>query len=61
MNSRLAFPMVFFLVLLLLGVNEVCGQANTFNVKDFGAIADGKTDNSNVNPALWKTLVKHNK
>ncbi|CAK9159351.1 unnamed protein product, partial [Ilex paraguariensis] len=53
MSSRLAFPMAFFLVLLLVWVNEVCGESNTFNVKDFGAIADGETDNSKALLNAW--------
>ena len=44
-----AFKRFCLVALILVFTNEVHGQTNAFNVKDFGAIPDGKTDSSKVN------------
>lgn len=36
------------LLLFLVFINNVQAQRKTFNVKQYGAVADGKTDNSKV-------------
>lgn len=44
----LAMQRVGLLMLLLVRIIEAQGQLKLFNVKKYGAIADGKTDNAKV-------------
>lgn len=46
-----------FALMLLVFTNEVHGQTNVFNVKDFGAIPDGRTVNSEVRNQLIRTQI----
>lgn len=49
MGLKLTFGWVCLLVLSLsVCITEAQGQTKDFNVKNYGAIADGKTDNSKV-------------
>lgn len=40
---------IWFIVLICIGLSEGNGKAN-FNVLDYGAVGDGKHDDSQVNP-----------
>ncbi|GMY33501.1 exopolygalacturonase-like [Fagus crenata] len=46
MSLKFSFGWVCLLLSLLVWVNEAKGQAKIFDVKKYGAIADGVTDNS---------------
>lgn len=49
MGSGLTFPMVFLSVFVLFWCNEVCcSGTRTFDVRRFGVVPDGRTDNSKV-------------
>jgi hypothetical protein len=48
MSLKFSFGWVCLLLSLLVWVNEAKGQAKIFDVKKYGAIADGVTDNSEV-------------
>jgi hypothetical protein len=49
MGSKLGFGWACLLTSLMVLVTEVRGQAKIFNVMNYSAVADGATDNSQVN------------
>ena len=49
MGTKLGFGWACLLTSLMVLVTEVRGQAKIFNVMNYSAVADGATDNSQVN------------
>jgi hypothetical protein len=49
MGSKLGFGWACLLTSLMALVTDVRGQAKIFNVMNYSAVADGATDNSQVN------------
>ncbi|XP_059441901.1 exopolygalacturonase-like [Corylus avellana] len=54
MGSKLAFGWACLLTCLMVLVTEVRGQVKFFNVMNYGAVADGATDNSEGFVRAWK-------
>jgi hypothetical protein len=52
-ETKMGFTRILFLTLLFVWAADVqCQNVRIFNVKKYGAIPDGKTENSKVNPSF---------
>ncbi|KAL3637912.1 hypothetical protein CASFOL_018360 [Castilleja foliolosa] len=59
MDSK-CFLSLFATLVLLLCSRNVDGQSNIFKVTDYGAVSDGKTDNSKAFLSAWKEACETN-
>ncbi|KAK9277864.1 hypothetical protein L1049_027421 [Liquidambar formosana] len=60
MGSSLAFQRICILMLLLVWITKVRGQTKFFNVMKYGAVPDGKTDNSKAFLNAWNEACEWN-
>ncbi|PON43313.1 Glycoside hydrolase [Parasponia andersonii] len=59
MASRLV-RFIMCLIFLFVSITKVKSQQKVFNVKNFGAVADGKTDNSKAFLGVWNQACQYN-